>query len=120
VRLRPGVFFQDDPAFPGGKGRELVAQDFVYSLLRFADPKTLSPIWPSLEEQGLLGLAERRKQAQDGAKPFDYDTPLPGLRAVDRHTLVFRLKAPAPASGRDPGAGRSVRRGGARGGREIR
>ena len=96
VRLRPGVFFQDDPAFPGGKGRELVAQDFVYSLLRFADPKTLSPIWPSLEEQGLLGLAERRKQAQDGAKPFDYDTPLPGLRAVDRHTLVFRLKAPRP------------------------
>ena len=36
VRIRPGVYFQDDPAF-GGKKRELVAQDFVYSFLRFAE-----------------------------------------------------------------------------------
>src|SRR5262245_50119387 len=29
-RIRPGIFFQDDPAF-GGKPRELVAADYVYS-----------------------------------------------------------------------------------------
>jgi len=93
VRIRPGVFFQDDPAF-GGKKRELVAQDFVYSFLRFADPKVVSPMWPSVDEQGILGLAERRKQA--ASAPFDYDTPLEGLRALDKHTLQFRLKAPRP------------------------
>ena len=93
VRIRPGVFFQDDPAF-GGKPRELVAQDFVYSLMRFADPKVVSPMWPTVDEQGILGLAERRKQAAKGH--FDYDTPLEGLRALDKHTLQFRLKAPRP------------------------
>lgn len=93
VRIRPGVFFQDDPAF-GGKKRELVAQDFVYSFMRFADPKVVSPMWPTMDEQGILGLAERRKQAAKGA--FDYDTPLEGLRALDKYTLQFRLKAPRP------------------------
>src|ERR1700682_654897 len=29
VRLRPGIYFADDPAFRGKK-RELVAQDYVY------------------------------------------------------------------------------------------
>lgn len=96
VQLRPGVFFQDDPAFPGGKGRELVAEDFVYSLKRFADPKTTSPMWNVLEEQGILGLAEARKRAVEGKRPFDYDAPVEGLRALGRHTLVFRLKAPRP------------------------
>jgi ABC-type transport system substrate-binding protein len=95
VRLRPGVFFQDDPAFPGGKGRELVAEDFVYSLKRFADPSTKSPMWSSLEEQGILGLAELRAAARDG-KAFDYDAPIEGLRAPDRFTLVFKLKSPRP------------------------
>lgn len=93
IRIRPGVFFQDDPAF-GGQRRELVAQDFVYSLLRFADPKTVSPMWPTVEEMGVLGLAERRKQA--ASAPFDYDTPLEGLRALDKYTLQFRLQAPRP------------------------
>ena len=95
VRIRPGVFFQDDAAF-GGKKRELVAQDFVYSLLRFADPKIVSQMWPTVEEQGILGLVERRQKANDGKQAFDYDTPLEGLRAVDKYTLQFRLKAPRP------------------------
>ena len=37
-RIRPGIFFQDDPAFKG-KPRELVAADYVYSLKRFFDPR---------------------------------------------------------------------------------
>ncbi|MFX6949775.1 heme-binding protein, partial [Acinetobacter baumannii] len=32
-RVKPGIYFADDPAF-GGKKRELVAQDYVYSLKR--------------------------------------------------------------------------------------
>lgn len=95
VRIRPGVFFQDDAAF-GGKKRELVAQDFVFSLLRFADPKIVSQMWPTVEEQGILGLVERRQKANDGKQAFDYDTPVEGLRAVDKYTLQFRLKAPRP------------------------
>ena len=34
VKVRPGIYFADDPAFKGKK-RELVAQDYVYSFKRF-------------------------------------------------------------------------------------
>ena len=57
--IRRGIFFQDDPAFKGAK-RELVAQDFVYSLKRFFDPRWKSPIVPGLEEYKILGLNELR------------------------------------------------------------
>lgn len=40
--LRNDVFFCDDPAFPGGKGRRLVASDVVYSFDRLLDPATAS------------------------------------------------------------------------------
>jgi peptide/nickel transport system substrate-binding protein len=40
--LRSDVFFCDDPAFPGGKGRRLVASDVVYSFRRLLDPLTAS------------------------------------------------------------------------------
>jgi ABC-type transport system substrate-binding protein len=99
VRIKPGIFFADDPAFKGttpGKGRELVAQDYVYSIMRFADPATKSPLFSSVQNWGLIGLDERRQQAIDSKKPFDYDTPLPGLQALDRTTLRFRLKETRP------------------------
>lgn len=40
--LRTGVYFQDNPAFPGGRGRLLTAQDVVYSLNRIIDKQTAS------------------------------------------------------------------------------
>jgi oligopeptide transport system substrate-binding protein len=40
--LRNDVFFCDDPAFPGGKGRRLVACDVVYSFNRLLDPLVAS------------------------------------------------------------------------------
>jgi ABC-type transport system substrate-binding protein len=41
--LRKDVFFHDDPAFPGGKGRKMKAADIVYSLSRIMDKKVASP-----------------------------------------------------------------------------
>ena len=40
--LRTDVYFQDDPVFPGGKGRLMKASDIVYSLSRLRDKKTAS------------------------------------------------------------------------------
>jgi oligopeptide transport system substrate-binding protein len=37
MRVKPGIFFTDDPAFKG-KPRELVAEDYVYSYKRWLDP----------------------------------------------------------------------------------
>ena len=95
VRIRPGIFFADDPAFKGQK-RELTAHDYVYTAKRFADPANKSPNWPSVHEWRLLGLAELRDKALKDKTPFDYDTPIEGLRALDRYTVQFTLQRPQP------------------------
>ena len=40
--LRNDVFFQDNDAFPNGKGRKMTAQDVVYSFKRIIDKNTAS------------------------------------------------------------------------------
>jgi ABC-type transport system substrate-binding protein len=96
VKVRPGIYFADDPAFKGRK-REVVAQDFAYVFKRHADPANRSPNWGFFEAQlGIAGLAEARKAALDGNKPFDYDAPVEGLEVLDRYTIRFRLREPRP------------------------
>ncbi len=95
VRLRPGVFFSDDPAFKGVK-RELTAQDFVYTWKRFADPVNKSPNWSTVDDHKIVGLAALRSKALKDKQPFDYDTEIAGLRALDRYTLQYTLEAPRP------------------------
>ena len=95
IKLKRGIFFADDPAFQG-KPRELVAQDYVYSFKRFADPANKSPSWTGLEPEGLVGLAELRQAALETKQPFAYDREIDGVRALDRYTLRFTLKAPRP------------------------
>ncbi len=95
ARVRPGIYFADDPAFKG-KRRELVAQDYVYSWKRFADPVNKSPVWSGMETEGYLGLPELRQRVLDEKKPFDYDKEIEGIRAIDRYTIRFTLKEPRP------------------------
>ena len=95
VKLRPGVLFSDDPAFKG-KPREMVAEDFVYTFKRFADPANKSPAWSNVEDAKLIGLNALHKLAVDSKKPFDYDKPVEGLRALDRYTLQFKLEESRP------------------------
>ena len=97
VRLKPGIFFADDPAFKGaGKGREVVAQDLAYAIKRTVDPANKSPSSTGALQEGMLGLAQARQAAVDGRKPFDYDAPIAGLQALDAHTLRFTLQASRP------------------------
>ncbi|HEY9064807.1 MAG TPA: ABC transporter substrate-binding protein [Burkholderiaceae bacterium] len=95
IKVKPGIYFADDPAFKGRK-RELVAQDYVYTFKRFADPANKSPAWTGLETEQLVGLKELRDEALKNKKPFDYDRVIEGVRAVDRYTLQFKLAEPRP------------------------
>ena len=95
VRLKPGIYFADDPAF-GGKKRELTAQDFVYAFKRFADPANKAQGWSGFEEVGLVGLAALRRQALADKKPFPYDKDIEGLRALDRYTLQLKTEQARP------------------------
>jgi ABC-type transport system substrate-binding protein len=96
VKVRPGIYFADDPAFKG-KRREVVAQDFVYAFQRIADPANKSPQWGFIDAQiGFVGLAEVRQAALDAKTPFNYERPIEGLKALDRYTVQFRLREPRP------------------------
>jgi ABC-type transport system substrate-binding protein len=95
VRVQPGIFFAADPAF-GGKPRELVAADYVYSFMRIFDPALKSPSYSTLKDEGIVGLEESRARSLAAGKPFDYDRPVEGLRALDRYTIEFRLAEPRP------------------------
>jgi ABC-type transport system substrate-binding protein len=95
IRVKPGIFFADDPAF-GGKPRELVAEDYVYSIKRHFDPRTQSAHHPDLAELQIRGLEALYQHAVKTGQPFDYDAPVEGLRALDRYTLRIQLDRPAP------------------------
>jgi ABC-type transport system substrate-binding protein len=88
-KLKRGIYFTPDPAFKGQK-RELVAEDFVYSYKRFMDPKNRSQ-WAFMLEGKIEGLDELAADAKKSGK-FDYDKVVPGMVALDKYTLRFKLK----------------------------
>ncbi len=94
ITLKKGVLFHDDPAFEGGKGREMKAQDFVYSWMRLADPKLQSKGW-WLFDGKIAGLNEWRDKHVKSEKT-DYSEKIEGLKAVDDYTLQVKLVKPYP------------------------
>jgi len=91
--LRRDIYFQDDPCFPDGRGRELTAEDFVYSIKRIADLKNSSSGYWAFDR--IAGL-DAFRAASAGAEPTDYDLPVAGLQAPDRYTLRIELTEPFP------------------------
>ena len=89
IRLKPGVYFQDDPAFPNGRGRQVLAADVVYSLKRHFVPSNHSEgAW--LWSDALVGVAD---WVAAGA---DMNTELPGLHAPGPDLVEFKLLKPYP------------------------
>jgi oligopeptide transport system substrate-binding protein len=89
IAIKKGVHFHDSDVFAGGKGRELRADDVVYSIKRHFVPNNFSDgAW--LWQDYIEGVSEWQKQ---GAK---LDHELSGLRAIDAYTLQFKLRQPMP------------------------
>jgi len=82
--LRRGVRFHDDACFPDGRGREVRAEDVVYSMARVVkwqeDPFT----W--LAFRNIEGVEDYR----EGRTPT-----LKGLQALDPYTVKIVLKRPS-------------------------
>ena len=76
--LRDDVFFHDDDCFPGGRGRQMVASDFVFSFSRLVDPRLNSP-----------GAWVMNPIARNEDRSLD-------LWAENDSTLVIRLDQPFP------------------------
>ena len=93
-KIRQGVLFHDDAAFTDGKGRELVAEDFVYSIKRLADPKLQGLGWWLLDGK-IKGLNEWREKHSE-LPTVDYDEVVEGLKATSKYTVEFKLTKPFP------------------------
>src|SRR6266536_3902638 len=91
IKVKPGLYFADDPAFKGKK-RELTAADYVYSWKRLIDPRVRSPF--SWYVQDKIVGADTVLEAAKKTGRFEYDTPIDGLHALDRYTLRLKLKEP--------------------------
>jgi len=89
IQIKQGVRYSDDPAFVDGKGREVVAKDFVYSLKRHFDPKNRSQgAW--LWSDKIVGLDAWKEAGSDYTKGIE------GLKALDKYTVQITLIKPYP------------------------
>ncbi|MDF7798210.1 ABC transporter substrate-binding protein [Pontiellaceae bacterium B1224] len=93
-KIRKGIYFHDDPCFPDGKGRELVAEDFIYSIKRVADVKNVSSGFWAYNNR-ILGINDFH-EASKGKEPTDYAANVEGLQALDDYTLQISLTDPYP------------------------
>lgn len=94
-KLRDDILFQDDPCFPGGKGRRVIANDVIYSIKRLADPAVQSTgYW--LVVGKIKGIDDFFKKAAAAGKA-DYSQDVEGLKAIDDRTLKITLTEPFPA-----------------------
>ncbi|MEI6779396.1 MAG: ABC transporter substrate-binding protein, partial [Verrucomicrobiota bacterium] len=92
-RLRSGVFFSN--------GRELTAEDVVFTLERFLDPKTASPetgYFKNIRGGDAFEMA-RQKEAFTNSPPgitgrWIEPKTVAGLRALDRRTVQIQLDQP--------------------------
>lgn len=70
--IKKGVYFHEKDCFPGGKGRELTAEYFIYSLKRIADPAVRSPYFSLFIDH------------------------IKGVKAFNKYTLQFTLTKKFP------------------------
>jgi oligopeptide transport system substrate-binding protein len=93
-KIRTGVLFHDSPSFQGGIGREMKADDIVYSIKRLADPKLNAKGWWLLDDR-LVGLNEWRTK-YSAAEATNYEEEVEGLKKIDDYTVQMKLKKPFP------------------------
>jgi ABC-type transport system substrate-binding protein len=91
IELKPGIYFTDDPTFHG-KRRELIADDYIYSMKRRLDPN-LSRGGDTVMTDLIIGARAVVDAARQPGAKFDYDRPIEGLRAVGRYGLRIKLNA---------------------------
>ncbi|MFT5695530.1 MAG: oligopeptide transport system substrate-binding protein [Myxococcota bacterium] len=107
--LREGIIYQNDPAFAlgevGAKTRRVVADDYVYQLMRVADPKVNSPVNQSFgviegfAEFGARLVALREdpaKAALTAHEQYALAGPISGLRANGDYEFEMVLDAAYP------------------------
>jgi oligopeptide transport system substrate-binding protein len=90
IKLKKGVYFHDDPAFPNGKGREMTAHDVKYAFTKLCTQGLLNQNF-SVFKDILLGANEYYKATADNKTP---DFGVEGIKVIDDYTIEFHLIKP--------------------------
>ena len=91
-KLRKGVRFHDNDCFPGGKGREVTAQDFEYVFKELCTPQS--------DNKGFTFVIDRIKGARawyDAGGQGESGTGIEGVRVIDDYTFEIELNEPFSA-----------------------
>jgi oligopeptide transport system substrate-binding protein len=96
--LNTNAKFQNDEGFQNGVGRNITAEDFIYSWKRVLDPRTLSPNTWMLEDviEGAKEWREKLTTASDSQKDVFFAKPIRGLSAPAVNVLKITLNKPHP------------------------
>ena len=90
-KLRKGVRFVDNACFPGGKGRELTADDVLYTIRRYADANVNNKSFVAMAG-AVVGLdAYRAATAKAGPAADTSKLDVAGLHKIDKYTFSIKL-----------------------------
>ncbi|MFA7230685.1 MAG: ABC transporter substrate-binding protein [Victivallaceae bacterium] len=98
-RLRDDLYFHDDQCFSGmtKSARKVTSKDVVYSFLRIADSRLLSPVFWMF--RGKIKGIDQFRTATSQLSPTDksiYEQGVSGLEIVDDLTFIIHLNASDP------------------------
>ncbi len=82
--IRKHIYFQDDACFKNGKGREVTAEDVLYSFKRIANPAIQCP-----NLYLFLGKIEGLEEYKNGNA-----STIKGIRIINDYTIEFTLTKP--------------------------
>ena len=82
-KIKEGVYLHDDQAFENGRGREVIAEDFVYTYKRLLDSR--------VKAKGAWVFADKVKRGPNGALANDW------IVALDKYRIKITLSRRFPA-----------------------
>lgn len=89
-KLHEGVYFHDDECFPGGKGREMTAEDVAYCFTRLCTKHPNNQNFSAIFQGVLKGADKYYNASANGTPDFDIE----GIEVVDKYTIKLNLVAP--------------------------
>lgn len=91
-KLRKGVMFQDNECFPGGKGREVTAEDVKYCFTLLCTDHLANQGF-SATFKGVLKGADEYFAASAGDKKPSFEVN--GIKVLDKYTIQLTLLQPS-------------------------
>ncbi|MDO1446252.1 ABC transporter substrate-binding protein [Rhodocytophaga aerolata] len=91
IKLKKGIFFQDDACFENGIGREMVASDVKFCFTQLCTQSPTNQNFPIFKD--ILKGATQYFEASAGGKKPSFEVE--GIKVIDDYTLQLTLEKPS-------------------------